>query len=67
MSFLLYEQSQSEIHPSTGDEKEVKKIRMHTAKHLELLCLDQEDGFILGSVDFQVNQWYPVTSFTQDG
>ena len=30
-------------------------MRMHTAKHLELLCLDQEDGSILGSINFQVN------------
>ena len=32
----------------------MKNMRMHTAKHLELLCLDPEDGSILGSIGFQV-------------
>jgi hypothetical protein len=39
----------------TGDEREKLHIRMHTAKQLELLCLDQQDGSLLGSVGFQVN------------
>ena len=43
------------MQPSTGDEKEVKKVRMHKGKLLELVCLDQEDGSILGSINFQVH------------
>jgi len=29
-------------------------MKMHTAKYLELLCLNPEDGSILGSIGFQV-------------
>ena len=36
-------------------------MRMHTAKHLELLCLDPEDSSILRSIYFQVN----LNFFTQ--
>ena len=55
MSCLFQALSQFPMQPSTGDEKEVKKVRMHKGKLLELLCLDREDGSILGSINFQVH------------
>jgi hypothetical protein len=66
MSFLFYKRYEIKTHSPTGDEKEVKKIRMHTGKHLELLCLDQEDGSILGSINLQVNDCHQVFCFTQN-
>ena len=30
------------------------QMKMHTAKLLELLCLNPEDGSLLGAIDFQV-------------
>ncbi len=38
----------------TNDEKLRLNMRMHTSKHLEMLCLDPQNGTLLGSIRFQV-------------
>ena len=56
----IYERSLNWMQPSTGDEREKLHIRMHTGKQLELLCLDQQDGSLLGSIGFQVNHCFTL-------
>jgi hypothetical protein len=37
----------------TYNEKQILQMKTHTAKHLELLCLDSSDGSLLGAIYFQ--------------
>ncbi len=38
----------------TNDEKLRLNMKMHTSKQLEMLCLDPQNGTLLGSIRFQV-------------